>query len=116
MDEYKIIAETLGSKQVTDKQFREFLGKVFGESKKEDKQTNLQMLTRTAQLAYDCFETQPGAEFARGSWWQALNAVTFVTDHKMGNSSQTRLNSIWYGANRSKKINAVKTAMEMANA
>jgi|TARA_R110000822_G_scaffold25827_14_gene78202 phage/plasmid-like protein (TIGR03299 family) len=116
MHEYKIIAETLGAKQVTDKQFRNFLGKIFGESKKEDKETGMQSLTRTAQLAYDSFETQPGAEFARGSWWQALNAVTYVTDHKIGNSTQTRLNSMWYGANRSKKINAVKTAMEMANA
>jgi phage/plasmid-like protein (TIGR03299 family) len=116
MDEYKDIAVNLGSKQISDAKFKEFLSKVFGESKKEDKDTKEKLLTRTAQLAYDSFETQPGANFAKGSWWQALNAVTYVTDHKIGTSTQTRLNSMWYGANRSKKINAVKTAMEMANA
>jgi len=116
MDEYKQVAEKLGSKQVEDKQFKEFLGKIFGESKKEDKDTKELMLTRTAQLAYDAFDKQPGANFAKGSWWQALNAVTYVTDHNIGNTDEARLNSMWYGANKSKKINAVKLALEYANA
>tara|TARA_R110002153_G_scaffold29711_13_gene91205 strand:+ start:22870 stop:23820 length:951 start_codon:yes stop_codon:yes gene_type:complete len=110
MDEYKSVAKKLGSVQAKDKQFKEFLGKIFGESKKDE------MLTRTAQLAYDAFDKQPGVEYATGSWWQALNAVTYVTDHRIGNSDETRLNSMWYGANKNKKINAVKLALEYANA
>ena len=110
MDEYKETAQFLGSKQVTDAEFKKFLTEIFGESKKDDK------LTRSAQLAYDVLDTQPGAEFARGSWWSALNAVTYVTDHQLGRAGDTRLNSIWYGATRTKKIEAVKKAVEYAEA
>lgn len=110
MDEYRQTAEFLGSKRVTDEQFKTFLQGVFGESKKDDK------LTRSAQMAYDVLDTQPGAEFARGTWWSALNAVTYVTDHQLGRAGDTRLNSIWYGANRTKKIEAVKKAVEFAEA
>ena len=110
MDEYKQVAEFLGSKQISDQKFKEFLGKVFGEAKDPKK------LTRTAQMAYDVFETQPGAEFARGSWWQALNSVTYITDHKACRTQDARLNSIWYGYGRKAKINAVKTAVEFAEA
>ncbi len=67
-------------------------------------------------MAYDVLDTQPGAEFARGTWWSALNAVTYVTDHQLGRAGDTRLNSIWYGANRTKKIEAVKKAVEFAEA
>ena len=116
MNEYENVAKTLGSVKVEDKKFKEFLAKIFGESKKEDKETKELLLTRTAQLAYDAFDKQPGAEYAAGSWWQALNAVTYVTDHNIGNSSEARLNSMWYGANKSKKLNAVKLALEYANA
>ena len=110
MDEYKETAQFLGSKSVSDEQFKRFLNEVFGESKKDDK------LTRSAQMAYDVLDTQPGAEFARGSWWSALNAVTYVTDHQLGRAGDTRLNSIWYGATRTKKIEAVKKAVEYAEA
>ena len=110
MEEYKQVAEFLGSKQVEDKKFKEFLGKVFGESSKDGK------LRRNAQLAYEVFETQPGAEFARGSWWQALNAVTYITDHQMGRTNDARLNSVWFGAGRKQKINAVKEAVSFAEA
>jgi phage/plasmid-like protein (TIGR03299 family) len=110
MDEYRQTAEFLGSKQVSDEQFKIFLRGVFGESKKDEK------LTRSAQMAYDVLHTQPGAEYAQGSWWSALNAVTYVTDHQLGRAGDTRLNSIWYGANRTKKIEAVKKAVEFAEA
>lgn len=110
MDEYKETARFLGSKKVSDEQFRLFLSEVFGKSKKDEK------LTRSAQMAYDVLDTQPGAEFAQGSWWSALNAVTYVTDHQLGRAGDTRLNSIWYGATRTKKIEAVKKAVEYAEA
>ena len=110
MDEYKDTARFLGSKQVSDAEFKKFLTEIFGASRKEDK------LTRSAQMAYEALHTQPGAEFAQGSWWSALNAVTYVTDHQLGRAGDTRLNSIWYGATRTKKIEAVKKAVQYAEA
>lgn len=108
MDEFKEAALILGSKQITDAKFRKFINTVTGESKKLDK------LTTTGQKIYDLLEVQPGAEFARGSWWQALNAYTYFTDHVQGRSADARITSAWFGSNRQRKIEAMKTALEMA--
>lgn len=105
---YRKTAEFLGSKQITDAKFKEFLGKVFGQSKKDGK------LTHTAQMAYDILETQPGHEFAKGSWWQSVNAVTYTTDHLLSRSADTRLTNAWFGQVQKKKVEAIKIALEMA--
>ena len=111
MAEYEETAKFLGSKQISDESFKKFLSDVLGGSKKEGKE-----LSRSAQLAYDVLETQPGAEFAKGSWWSALNAVTYVTDHHLGRNNDSRLQSVWFGAGRVRKIEAVKKAVEYAEA
>jgi phage/plasmid-like protein (TIGR03299 family) len=110
MDQYKEVAEYLGSVQVTEEKFQKFLGKIFGTKKDGD------TLKRNGQLAFEAFETQPGAEFAKGSWWQALNAVTYVTDHQLGRKQENRIDHIWFGYGRKQKVNAVKLAVEMAEA
>jgi hypothetical protein len=61
-------------------------------------------------------DQQPGAEFAEGTWWQAFNAVTFMTDHMIGRSVDSRLTSAWYGANKNLKTKALELAVEMADA
>ena len=58
----------------------------------------------------------PGADFAKGTYWQLFNTVTFMTDHILGKSQDTRLTSAWYGYNRGLKTKALETAVEMANA
>jgi phage/plasmid-like protein (TIGR03299 family) len=73
-------------------------------------------LSRTAKQAYDVLETQPGADFAMGSWWNAINAVTYLTDHELGRSADTRMQSAWFGANQTKKVRALNLAVEMAEA
>ncbi len=69
-----------------------------------------------AKKAMDFVRTQPGANFAEGSDWQAFNAVTFMTDHVLGRENDTRLASSWYGVNKTKKVNALETALEFADA
>jgi hypothetical protein len=66
--------------------------------------------------AVDVLMNQPGTEFAPGSWWQAFNAVTYMTDHVMGRNADNRLTSSWYGGNRNLKSKALETAIEMAEA
>jgi len=61
-------------------------------------------------------DTQPGAELGAGTWWQAMNAVTYLTDHELGRSADTRLNSAWFGINQARKLKAVNKAVEYANA
>ena len=110
MKEYRKVAEFLGSKKYTDSSVKEYLGTVFGFSGKSKE------MSRTAKKAYDVLDTQPGAEYANGSWWNALNAVTYMTDHQLGRSNDNRIASAWFGGNRIRKINAVKKAVEYAEA
>lgn len=111
MDEYKRLAEFLGNKKYNENTVKQFFGDVFGTSKvTEDK------LSRTARQAFEVLDTQPGAEYRPGTWWNALNAVTYMTDHELGRNNDNRVSSAWFGANRTRKVNAVKKVMEYAEA
>jgi len=108
---FKEAAEFLGSKNYNVIQLKDYFGTVFGKSAKEDKD-----LSPTAERAMAVIETQPGAEFQQGSWWQALNAVTYLCDHELGRSNDTRLASAWFGGNAKRKVDALNLAVEMAKA
>ncbi len=71
-------------------------------------------LTTNGQKAFDVLQSQPGANFAQGSWWQALNSVTYLTDHVMGREADSRMTSSWFGANANRKAVAVSKAIEFA--
>ena len=45
-----------------------------------------------------------------------FNAVTYLTDHEMGRTTDTRLTSAWFGQNRTRKAKALKLATEYAEA
>ena len=76
----------------------------------------LETLSKNAKACHDVIETQPGAEYAEGSWWQAFNSVTYMTDHLQGREGDSRLQSAWYGRNRKVKLNALDKALEYAEA
>lgn len=69
-----------------------------------------------AKRALEVVESQPGAEYATGTWWNAVNAVTYLTDHKVGNSAETRLHSAWYGKGERRKRQALELALKYAKA
>lgn len=111
---YKEMAEFLGSKRYTEGSVREYLDKLMPTLGKDRKEQNL--LSVSADKALELLETQPGAKYAEGSWWQPFNVVTYMTDHVLGRSADTRLTSSWYGANKNLKIKALNLAVEMAEA
>jgi phage/plasmid-like protein (TIGR03299 family) len=111
VETFKEAAEFLGSKQCNVIQLKDYFGEVFGRSAKEDKD-----LSRTAEEALEVVDTQPGSEYKPGSFWQAFNAVTYLADHKLGRSNDTRLESAWFGGNAKRKIDALNLAVEMAKA
>lgn len=111
LKQYKEMATFLGSKKAKNEDIVTYFKRIFpvlGSSEKE--------MSRNANLALDVLDNQPGAEFARGTWWQPYNAVTYITDHLAGRSADTRLTSAWYGANKNLKLKALETAVEMAEA
>ena len=71
---------------------------------------------RNVALARQVVEDQPGHEFAPGTWWNAFNAVTYLTDHRIGRSDETRLATAWYGRGKMRKKEALDLAMEYAKA
>ena len=117
LNTYKDMAEFLGKKRFTTDSYIEYLNTVFprtADKKVQGKSLSLDTLSRNAKLAHDSLESQPGAEFAEGSWWQAFNSVTFITDHVQGRNSDNRLYSSWFGGNQVRKRDALKTAIEYA--
>lgn len=111
MDRYKQMAEFLGSKRTTKETLEEYFGELFGKSKSSKKEGRL---TRTGETAMELISTQPGHEFAEGSWWQAFNTVSFMTNHVLGRSNDTRMQSVWYGQNQNLNTKALEMALEMA--
>lgn len=112
LNTYKEMAEFLGTKRYTKESLSEYFRTVFPSLSKAENDN----MSRPAQTALSVIDTQPGADFARGSWWSAFNASTFTIDHVLGRSTDTRLTSAWYGQNRQKKIKALETAVDFAEA
>jgi phage/plasmid-like protein (TIGR03299 family) len=112
MNTYKEAAEFLASKRYTQDNLQDYLKSVFPALTKKDND----IMSRPAEQALAVMDTQPGAEYGEGTWWQAFNAVTFTTDHLLGHSNATRLQSAWYGQNRQRKVTALNKAIEYAEA
>lgn len=119
LNTYKEMAQFMGSKRYTQDNVIEFFNSVFprtADKRVQGKELAVDTLSRNAKFCYDALEIQPGAEFAEGTWWQAFNAVTFVTDHVQGRNADNRLYSNWFGGNELRKRTALKKALEMAEA
>ena len=111
IETFKSAAEFLGSKNYIKSDLETYFGNIFGESKKED-----ELLSRTAEKVMGLIETQPGAEYRKGSFWQMLNAATYAIDHELGRSNDTRMASAWFGQGAKKKLDALNLAVKMADA
>lgn len=110
---YKEMAAFLGTKRYTDENVVDYFKRVFPVSGGPDAKKEL---SKNAKVAMSVIDTQPGADFARGTFWQLFNTVTYTADHLMGRTQDSRLTSSWYGNGRNMKTKALETAIEMANA
>jgi phage/plasmid-like protein (TIGR03299 family) len=114
---YKEMAAFLGSKRYNEDSLKEYFNRVFPVLVyNKEKGPQRKNLSKSATRALEIIGTQPGAEFAEGSWWQAFNAVTYLTDHEIGRSADSRLTSAWFGPNKNLKVKALETAVEFAEA
>ena len=109
VEQFQEAAQFLSSKRYSDKAYKLFLSQVFGSSNQEGK-----ILSRTAERALEIVDTQPGADMSPGTWWNAYNSVTYMTDHEMGRSADTRAAAAWFGHNAKRKLDALNLAVEMA--
>ena len=113
---YKEMAEFLSQKRYNNENVVDYFKRIFpvlttkADSKKE--------LSNSAERGLDIvkFDSQPGAEYGKGTFWELFNTVTYMTDHEIGRSADARLTSAWYGANKNLKTKALELAVEMADA
>jgi phage/plasmid-like protein (TIGR03299 family) len=112
---YKEMAQFLSQTRYNNENIVEYFQRVFPVLTKKDE--GAKELSKSAKYALEsAMDEQPGAEFGAGTWWQAFNTVTYMTDHVIGRSADNRLASAWYGANKGLKTRALETAVEMADA
>jgi phage/plasmid-like protein (TIGR03299 family) len=111
LDEYKNAAQFIATKRFTSEKLNQYFAELFP---KDSSAKDPAAPSRNHRTALEIINTQPGARIQEGSWWQAFNAVTFMTDHRLGRATETRLESAWFGSNRKLKSLALNRAVEMA--
>ena len=109
---YKEMASFLGSKKAKNEDVIEYFTRIFPVTSTSSKKE----MSKAARIVYDGVITQPGAEYAEGSWWSKYNSITHYTDHTHGRNADNRLQSSWYGTNRTLKTKALELALEYAEA
>jgi len=115
--QYKEMAEFLSTKRFSVDALMNYYNDVFPHTYSKDKEVKVvEDLTKNAKAAMDVLYTQPGAYLGGGTWWQALNSVTYMTDHMMGRNAESRMQSAWFGQNQVRKMVAVNKAVEYATA
>ena len=113
--QYKEMAEFLSSKRFSVEALMNYYNDVFPHTYSKGKEVKVvEDLTKNAKAALDVLHTQPGANFGEGSWWQAFNSVTYVTDHLQGRNAENRLHSQWFGQNQLRKVKAAEQAVQFA--
>ena len=133
LDEYQQTAEFLSSKQYKETEVLNYIAdllqpklamqeRIIQQSENPDVvETKLRMLEefkRTPHKVYEALESQPGGDLksSKGTWWGAVNAVTFVVDHKWGHDRDAAMHNAWFGARASLKNRAMVKAIEYAEA
>ena len=116
LESFEEQSKFLAGKQYNDDQFDRFLAQLFQPALIVDNTVDRTQFNRTCETVHELVHTQPGAKMSEGSWWSALNAVTYYVDHKAGRNRDTSLQSAWFGPRAATKRKALQLATEMAEA
>ena len=90
LDQYKSMAEFLGSKtssstsMYTSENIIQYFNEVFGTPAKEKVDNVIPFTSRNAKTCMENLQTQVRTLNKEGSFWQAFNTVTYMTDHLQG--------------------------------
>jgi phage/plasmid-like protein (TIGR03299 family) len=116
MVELKEAAELLSNKYMPKDQLVPYFHKVVNDDLEED--ADPEKFSRTVKTLLDAVNEAPGAQLKSsvGTYWGAYNAVTYVADHVMGRSDDSRIVSAWFGASGTMKKRALEVALELAKA
>lgn len=108
--QFKEAASFLATRKITKEQTEQFFLDVV---KKDEEAKKTPVILPKFKAA---LEHAPGAMLpsAKGTWWGAVNAVTYVADHEVGKSRDTALKNAWFGNYRDVKERALELALVSA--
>jgi len=118
MGEFKAVATLLSKKRITEKQTEDYFCDVLQfdpkkAKKKKNEEIKVPLMLPKFQQALN---VAPGHDLSssRGTLWGALNAVTYVVDHKIGRDREASLRTAWFGQKAALKRRAVDLAVDLA--
>ena len=115
LEAFKMTSELLSRVAYDEKQVSKYITQLFQPALILDCEDR-SLWAKTADEVYNCIHTQPGAAMSEGTWWSALNAVTYYVDHKAGRDRDASLQSAWFGPRAALKRKALDLAVEYAQA
>ena len=135
MTEFRNAATLLSKKKAKHSNVLEFIGEVYQPDMIAEYRRNLELKAQGKKigeesplidqfnsypkLVVEALERQPGANLAssKGTWWGALNAVTYVEDHlRESQEAGNALHSAWFGVSANRKAKALNLAVKYAEA
>tara|TARA_R110000796_G_scaffold74379_2_gene167372 strand:- start:2462 stop:3496 length:1035 start_codon:yes stop_codon:yes gene_type:complete len=133
MTEFREAASFLSKKKAKHSNVLDFVGEIYqpdmiAEYRKEqllkaegkligEQAPLIEKFNKFPSLVVDALEQSPGAMLtsAKGTWWGALNAVTYVEDHLRESATPgNTLHSAWFGAAANRKARALDLAVKYA--
>jgi phage/plasmid-like protein (TIGR03299 family) len=110
-EQYRYLASRSINSDDLDKYIKIVLG---ADTKKSDDE----LPTRTKNIVAtvtQLFETGKGADIAgvRGTYWGAYNALTEYLNYSKGRNENNRMDSLWFGQNKTMSQKALDTALEL---
>jgi phage/plasmid-like protein (TIGR03299 family) len=129
MNEFKEQATLLSNKRAKPIDVQTFIAELFqpqllierGKMNIANDVPFAEQFNRTAEQVHDAINYSPGSDLksAEGTWWGALNGVTYVMDHTKRESERVpggALYSSWLGPNAATKRRALDLAVDYAQA
>lgn len=120
MNAFETAVKVLSKVKAPEPQVEEFFFEVLRldedarEERKEEGKKDPRIIAKFQQaLTHAPGQQLPGTV---GTWWGALNAVTYVIDHETGRTKDTALKGAWLGGGARKKARALDLAMQKAAA
>ncbi|MGH2621423.1 MAG: DUF932 domain-containing protein, partial [Anaerolineales bacterium] len=108
-EQYRALAQ----RRISKEDLRAYVKIVLGVDKEADAVLSARMLHRIDQIEENML-LGAGAGLAGMTYWGAYNAVTEHLSYQAGRGPNTRLDSLWFGANQTVNQRALDTAMQMA--
>lgn len=123
LKEFKESAEFLSSKRAKHEDVVDFFAELYQPKLKETADSSQPLetfFTPTAKRAMDSLTFAPGATLqgSKGTWWGALNAVTYAEDHlrRSNGDASNALASSFIGSGSNLKSKALNLALDYAKA